>query len=97
MMQGRRKERWIIIENFRIFDDGLWEKIEPENQLSELVEVSKVDYLGLDEELEMHIFKCEKPPVEIIDLITGDMGDDTHVYLGTLVGDREQKAMLWPY
>jgi hypothetical protein len=97
MMQERTREKWIVVENFRIFDDGLWEKVEPNNQLSELVEISKLDYLGLDAVEELHIFKCSKPPVEITNMMIGAIGDDTHVYLAILVNDREQKAMLWPY
>lgn len=86
---------WVVAEGFKIYEGGLWKKTEPDNPLSELIEVSKLDYLGLENDIDIYV--CNHVPKELVDWMLIDMGDDTHVYMGTLHTDREQKAILWPY
>jgi|AntAceMinimDraft_18_1070375.scaffolds.fasta_scaffold368404_2 hypothetical protein len=95
MQEETKRTQWVIANNFKIFDEGLWEKTEPNNSLSELVEVSELEYIGLEGEI--MIYKCNDAPKAIKDLVKYDIGDDTHVYLALDLTDREQRAMIWPY
>ena len=95
MTQKTNNGQWVTVENFKIYSNGLWQKTEPDNPLSELIEVSELEYIGLEND--KMIYKCNEPPKEISDLIKVGMGDDTHVYLCVNLTDKEEKAMLWPY
>lgn len=95
MMHEGSKDQWISIENCKIFMGGLWKELQPGQPLTELVELTKVQFMGTENGV--HIYICEEPPKEVIELFKGELGDDTHVYLGTLSKDIHQGAMLWPY
>ena len=90
-------EKWILLENYKIFYGGLWVKKDPENELSELVEVPGLEYLGL-EDGKYHLYKCNQPPKDVLDLVKENLGEDTHVYLCITADDLDgQKVYLWRY
>jgi hypothetical protein len=88
------KNKWIVLDNLKIYENGLWEIKDISNPLSELVEISKLKHLGFEDDI--HVYLCEEPPSEIVKLMT-DISEDNHVYLGVRAGDKNQTAMVWPY
>ena len=58
-MTQMTKTQWINVDNFKIYSDGLWIQTEPNNPLSELIEVSNLQYVGLEDGI--HIYKCDVP------------------------------------
>jgi hypothetical protein len=97
MSNETMQDQWVVMENFKIYDNGLWEVKDPTNPLSELVEVSKLKYLGLEKDV--HIYLCEEPPVEATRLRAEmpELEDDNHLYMGVGVDDVNKNAMVWPY
>lgn len=87
--------QWINMDGFKIYDNGLWKVKDLTNPLSELVEVSELKYLGLEEGV--HIYLCEEPPLEVKELMVETPSEDSHVYLGVKNENNSQSAMLWPY
>lgn len=87
--------QWISMDGFRIYDNGLWEIKDSANPLSELIEISELKYLGLEEGV--HIYLCEEPPLEVKKLMLDIPSKDNHVYLGVKNENNSQSAMLWPY
>jgi hypothetical protein len=88
------KDKWIIFKDYKVFDNGLWEIKEKDNPLSELVEVSKLKYLGLESGI--HIYLCEEPPIRISQWVSKNI-EDKHVYIGVDHNDESQTALLWQY
>lgn len=52
-------KKWLKLKGYKIFDDGLWRQKDPKNNLSELVEVMEIEYLGYDPETKKDIY-CSK-------------------------------------
>ena len=95
MKNKASEQKWVNVSNHKIYDDGLWKVTSPGNVLSELVEVSKLRYIGLDDEC--YVYVCEDAPEEVKNLIVGELGDDTHVYMRVGMHDNLQVAQVWPY
>lgn len=91
-----KNNKWILLENYEIFYGGLWVKTDPSNGLSEMIEVPGLEYLGLEDG--SHLYKCEQPPLDVLNLVKENIGDDTHVYLCIDADDKEgQRVYLWAY
>jgi len=96
MDQKTTDEKWILLENYTIFYGGIWLRQDPSNSLSELIEVPGLVYLGVEND--RHMYMCEQPPKDILDLVKENLGEDTHVYLSIHIDDEDgQKVYLWRY
>lgn len=95
MLKETIQEQWKNMENFKIYDNGLWEIKDPANPLSELVEVAKLKSLGIEKGI--HIYLCEEPPLEVTLLMVDIPEEDEHIYMGVVADDTNQNAMVWPY
>ncbi len=96
MDQIKLKGKFVSLDGFKIYDNGLWRQYDPSNKLSELVEESKLDLLGVEGNL-YELYICEQPPEDIRELMVNDIGEDSHVYLVVSSIDVERRAYLWPY
>lgn len=96
MGYGYREIEFVGIElkKYRIMDESLWEATEPENPLSELIEVSSLEYLGLEDG--RHTYICKNPTKEIVGLLNDNFIEDDHIYLFVDKNNLE-KVWLWPY
>lgn len=85
--------KWIKLEDFKIYDGGLWQKLVPGVELSEMVEVASVNKLGTEDG--KMIFLVDKIPNEIKNLNLMEWDVDEHIYLGVEESDTQQTALLW--